>query len=259
MVDGVDSQYKSDLQVSEDKREERKALVNEEIIILGLAVPLRFRERLMRESCCWRLVLLLGYTLQGLWSGLFHLSLSPCVEKKTWLREDPKPLSWKQFLLWGSDIWGVFISLFLQKPWVYRRRLTWGIYLVRSRGHFFHSMASTTPKATTTTTIRLLRTMFPTVHSWAAGPVMIKEKKPRPWRLPHVFSPDLSLPPLIWHRPGFTWKPCVENSEGLVRASTYAEAEVVVLLGGGRCLESILLTICEWIQGPTSLLALGER
>lgn len=83
-VDGVDSQYnQSDSQVSEDKREERKALVKEKTIILGLAVPLRFPERLIRESWCWRLVLLLDYTLQGLWSGLFHLSLSPCVEKRT--------------------------------------------------------------------------------------------------------------------------------------------------------------------------------
>lgn len=208
----------------------------------------------MRESWCWRLVLPLGYTLQGLWSGLFHLSLSPCVEKKTWLREDPKLLTWKQVVLWGLDIQGAF----LQQPWVYRRRLTWGIYLVRSRGHFFHSMASTTPKATTTTTIRLLRTMFPTVHSWAAGPVMIKEQKPKSWRLSHVCSPDLFCP-VIWPTPGFTWKPRVENVKGLVRVSAYAEAEAALLLGGRRCLESILLTICEWIWGPTSLPSLEER
>lgn len=51
MVGRADSQgNQSDFQVSEDKREERKALVKEEIIILGLAVPLRFPERLMRES-----------------------------------------------------------------------------------------------------------------------------------------------------------------------------------------------------------------
>lgn len=72
-----------DLQVSESKIEERKALVKEEIIILGLAVPQRFSERLMKEN--WRgcLVLLLGYTLQGQWSGLFRLSLSLYVKKKT--------------------------------------------------------------------------------------------------------------------------------------------------------------------------------
>ena len=83
-VDGVDSQgNQSDLQVSEDKKEERKALAKEEIIILGPAVPLRFPERLMRESWYWCPGLLLGYTLPRLWSGLFHLSLSLCVEKKT--------------------------------------------------------------------------------------------------------------------------------------------------------------------------------
>lgn len=82
-VDGVDSQgNRSDLWVSEAKREEKKALVTEERIILGQAVPLRFPERLMRESWCWCLGLLLGYTLQGLWSDLFHLSLSPWEEKK---------------------------------------------------------------------------------------------------------------------------------------------------------------------------------
>lgn len=80
----ADSQHnQSDLQISEDKREERKGLVNEEMIILGLAVPLKFTKRLMTENWCRSLSLLLGYTLQGLWSGLSHLSLSPCIEKKT--------------------------------------------------------------------------------------------------------------------------------------------------------------------------------
>lgn len=65
------------------KKEERKALAKEVIIILGLAVPLRFPERSMRESWYWCPGLLLGYTLPRLWSGLFHLSLSLCVEKKT--------------------------------------------------------------------------------------------------------------------------------------------------------------------------------
>lgn len=144
-----------------------------------LAVPLRSPGKLMRESCYLCLVLFLGYTLQGLWSGLFHLSLILCVEKNTWLRNYLELSTWKQVTLWGSGGRRAFRQLFFQQPWVYRRRLTWDIYLVWRWGHFFHSIANTTPRVTTITTIRLLWTMFPMMHSWAAGPVMIQEQKPR--------------------------------------------------------------------------------
>lgn len=74
------------------KREDRKALANEEIIITGLAIPRRYHEKLMKENWWWCLVLLLGYTLPGLWCDLFHLSLNLCVKKKTGLRKDLGPL-----------------------------------------------------------------------------------------------------------------------------------------------------------------------
>ena len=57
--------------------------------------------------------------------------------------------------------------------------------------------------------------------------------------------PWVSCGPLIWPPPGFTREPCVETADGVVRGSAYAEAEAALLLGGGRGLESILLTIFE--------------
>lgn len=69
---------KWDSQVSAGKRQKRKALVKERVIILGLFVPLRHPAKQMKENWWQCRVLHLGYTLQGLWSGLSHLSQSPC-------------------------------------------------------------------------------------------------------------------------------------------------------------------------------------
>lgn len=163
---------KLDFQVSAGKRKERKALVKKGVIILGLSVPLRFSERQMKENWWWCLVLL-GCTLQGPWSGLFHLSQSP-YKKKTDRKLMGEDSFWKRIVGWSSDARKVTGSWIFPAALQFWNWAEMSIYRVRSRGHFFHSTASTIPKATTTTTIRVLRTMLPTVHSWATGPVVYK-------------------------------------------------------------------------------------